>query len=68
TKGKVAAIGFWNFSPVASDFEQLRLLNRLDAAKRPAKRELDFLRSTGAIEFIGPSKTGGYQLRLVMSE
>ena len=32
------------------------------------KRELDILRSTGAIEFIGPSKTGGYQLRLVMSE
>ena len=35
TKGKVAAIGFWNCSLVANDFEQLRLLNRLDAAKRP---------------------------------
>jgi predicted DNA-binding transcriptional regulator YafY len=40
----------------------------LGCSQATAKRELDFLRSTGAIEFIGPSKTGGYQLRLVMSE
>ncbi|MFN5102572.1 MAG: hypothetical protein ACK5GJ_07240 [Planctomycetota bacterium] len=31
----------------------------LGCSQATAKRELDFLRSTGVIEFIGPSKTGG---------
>jgi predicted HTH transcriptional regulator len=40
----------------------------LSCSQATAKRELDILRSTGVIEFIGPSKTGGYQTRTVMSK
>jgi hypothetical protein len=40
----------------------------LGCSQATAKRELDVLRNDEVIEFIGPSKTGGYQLRKVMSE
>ncbi|XZE36040.1 response regulator [Pirellulaceae bacterium SH501] len=34
----------------------------LGCSQATAKRELDILRSTGAIEFVGPAKTGTYQI------
>jgi predicted ArsR family transcriptional regulator len=36
---------------------------RLGCAARTIKRELDALRVEGLIEFVGPSKTGFYQIR-----
>ncbi|MHB8974763.1 MAG: HTH domain-containing protein [Pirellulaceae bacterium] len=36
---------------------------RLGCTARTIKRDLDLLRAEGTIEFVGPSKTGFYQLK-----